>query len=52
MNAAEAEAFLPVTKEFLESILRLQPRVAAFDCDGRGNAAGRIYFPDGAPQHG
>jgi HAD superfamily phosphoserine phosphatase-like hydrolase len=29
-----AEAFLPVTNEFLDSILRLAPRVAAFDCDG------------------
>ena len=34
MNAAEAEAFLPVTNEFLDSILRLNLRVAAFDCDG------------------
>ena len=34
MNAAEAEAFLPVTNNFLESVLRLEPRVAAFDCDG------------------
>ena len=34
MNAAEAEAFPPVTNEFLDSILRLNPRVAAFDCDG------------------
>jgi HAD superfamily hydrolase (TIGR01490 family) len=34
MNAAEAEAFLPVTNEFLDSILRLELRVAAFDCDG------------------
>jgi HAD superfamily hydrolase (TIGR01490 family) len=34
MAAAEAEAFLPVTKEFLDSILRLNPRLAAFDCDG------------------
>jgi HAD superfamily phosphoserine phosphatase-like hydrolase len=34
MNAAEAEAFLPITNEFLDSILRLEPRVAAFDCDG------------------
>ena len=29
-----AEAFLPITNEFLDSILRLAPRVAAFDCDG------------------
>jgi HAD superfamily phosphoserine phosphatase-like hydrolase len=34
MNAAEAEAFLPATNEFLDSILRLNLRVAAFDCDG------------------
>jgi len=31
---AEAEAFLPATNEFLDSVLRLEPRVAAFDCDG------------------
>lgn len=29
-----AEAFLPITNEFLDSILRLAPCVAAFDCDG------------------
>ncbi len=29
-----AEAFLPTTNEFLDSVLRLAPRVAAFDCDG------------------
>jgi HAD superfamily phosphoserine phosphatase-like hydrolase len=34
MDAADAEAFLPVTNAFLDSILRLRPRVAAFDCDG------------------
>ena len=34
MNVAGAEAFLPVTNEFLDSILRLNLRVAAFDCDG------------------
>src|SRR5271169_4144966 len=34
MSAAETEAFLPVTNEFLDSILRLQPRIAAFDGDG------------------
>ena len=34
MDAAETEAFLPVTNEFLDSILRLKPRVAAFDGDG------------------
>lgn len=34
MDAAEVEAFLPATNEFLDSMVRLQPRVAAFDCDG------------------
>jgi|SRR5580704_423216 HAD superfamily phosphoserine phosphatase-like hydrolase len=34
MNAAEAEAFLPVTNQFLDAVVRLEPRVAAFDCDG------------------
>ena len=34
MSAAEAQTFLPITNDFLESILRLKPRVAAFDCDG------------------
>jgi len=46
MNAAEAEAFLPVTNEFLESVLRLEPRVAAFDCDGTlwsGDAGERFF---------
>jgi phosphoserine phosphatase len=32
MNAADT--FLPATNEFLDSVVRLQPRVAAFDCDG------------------
>src|ERR1700676_3341159 len=46
MNAAEAAAFLPATNEFLDSILRLQPRVAAFDCDGTlwsGDAGERFF---------
>jgi HAD superfamily phosphoserine phosphatase-like hydrolase len=46
MNAAEAEAFLPVTNEFLASILRLQPRLVAFDCDGTlwsGDAGERFF---------
>ena len=34
MNAAEAQVFLPATTQFLDSILRLEARVAAFDCDG------------------
>ena len=46
MNAAEAEAFLPATREFLDSVIRLQPRVAAFDCDGTlwaGDAGERFF---------
>jgi HAD superfamily phosphoserine phosphatase-like hydrolase len=46
MNAAEAEAFLPITNEFLDSILRLGLRVAAFDCDGTlwsGDAGERFF---------
>lgn len=46
MNAAETEAFLPTTNEFLKSILRLEPRVAAFDCDGTlwaGDAGERFF---------
>jgi HAD superfamily phosphoserine phosphatase-like hydrolase len=46
MNAAEAEAFLPATLEFLDAVLRLQPSVAAFDCDGTlwaGDAGERFF---------
>jgi len=46
MDAAETEAFLPVTNEFLDSILRLAPRIAAFDCDGTlwaGDAGERFF---------
>ena len=46
MNAAESETFLPVTNEFLDSILRLKLRVAAFDCDGTlwsGDAGERFF---------
>jgi HAD superfamily phosphoserine phosphatase-like hydrolase len=60
MNAAEAEGFLPATNEFLDSVLRLDPHVAAFDCDGTlwaGDAGERFFdwelreddvFPDPA----
>jgi HAD superfamily phosphoserine phosphatase-like hydrolase len=34
MTTKTAESFLPATQEFLESIVQLAPRVAAFDCDG------------------
>jgi phosphoserine phosphatase len=46
MDAAEAQAFLPVTNEFLDSVIRLAPRVAAFDCDGTlwsGDAGERFF---------
>jgi phosphoserine phosphatase len=46
MNAIRTEAFLPVTNDFLDSILQLHPRVAAFDCDGTlwsGDAGERFF---------
>lgn len=46
MDAAEVEAFLPATNEFLDSMVSLQPRVAAFDCDGTlwsGDAGERFF---------
>jgi phosphoserine phosphatase len=46
MDAAEVDAFLPATNRFLDSIVRLQPRVAAFDCDGTlwsGDAGERFF---------
>src|ERR1700685_4851114 len=46
MSTAETETFLPATNEFLDSILRLQPCVAAFDCDGTlwsGDAGERFF---------
>jgi HAD superfamily phosphoserine phosphatase-like hydrolase len=46
MDATEAQAFLPVTNQFLDSVLRLEPRVAAFDCDGTlwsGDAGERFF---------
>jgi HAD superfamily hydrolase (TIGR01490 family) len=53
MAAAEAEAFLPVTKEFLDSILRLNLRVAAFDCDGTlwSGDVGERFFDWELKQH-
>jgi phosphoserine phosphatase len=46
MNAAGTETFLPTTKAFLDSVLRLGLRVAAFDCDGTlwGGDAGERFF--------
>lgn len=46
MVAAEADAFLPATRDFIESVIRLQPKVAAFDCDGTlwsGDAGERFF---------
>jgi HAD superfamily phosphoserine phosphatase-like hydrolase len=46
MNAAGTQTFLPGTDQFLDSILRLGPRVAAFDCDGTlwsGDAGERFF---------
>ena len=46
MDLAKAETFHPVTNEFLDSVLRLDPRVAAFDCDGTlwaGDAGERFF---------
>ena len=46
MNAAQRPKHLTRTNEFLDSILRLEPRVAAFDCDGTlwsGDAGERFF---------
>jgi phosphoserine phosphatase len=46
MDAAETQTFLPLTNQFLDSILRLDLRVAAFDCDGTlwsGDAGERFF---------
>jgi phosphoserine phosphatase len=46
MSAAEAETFSPVTSQFLDSVLALNPHVAAFDCDGTlwaGDAGERFF---------
>ena len=46
MNATEAQTLLPRTRQFIDSILQLEPRVAAFDCDGTlwaGDAGERFF---------
>src|SRR5580658_2326696 len=46
MDAAEAQTFRPLTKQFLDSVLRLDAQVAAFDCDGTlwsGDAGERFF---------
>jgi phosphoserine phosphatase len=46
MKTSGAHAFNPSQHEFLESVLRLNPRVAAFDCDGTlwSGDAGETFF--------
>src|SRR5208282_1208397 len=34
MSSTDANAIHPTARQFLDSVLRLEPRVAAFDCDG------------------
>jgi HAD superfamily phosphoserine phosphatase-like hydrolase len=46
MKIAEAQPLPPAARQFIESILRLRPRVAAFDCDGTlwsGDAGERFF---------
>ena len=46
MKTFQAETRYPTTREFLESVLRLEPRIAAFDCDGTlwsGDAGERFF---------
>jgi len=46
MDALQAQTFLSATNEFLDSVVRLVPRVAAFDCDGTlwsGDAGERFF---------
>jgi HAD superfamily phosphoserine phosphatase-like hydrolase len=45
-KAPSVETFLPAASQFLDSVLRLEPRVAAFDCDGTlwsGDAGERFF---------
>jgi HAD superfamily phosphoserine phosphatase-like hydrolase len=45
-NAPAVDTFLPATTQFLDSVLGLAPRVAAFDCDGTlwsGDAGERFF---------
>jgi len=46
MGALDTEPFLPVSGNFLNSVLQLRPQVAAFDCDGTlwsGDAGERFF---------
>jgi HAD superfamily phosphoserine phosphatase-like hydrolase len=45
-NTVEAQSFQPATNEFLDTVVALRPRVAAFDCDGTlwsGDAGERFF---------
>jgi phosphoserine phosphatase len=46
MDAVKAPATQPAMSDFLDAVLRLQPRVAAFDCDGTlwSGDAGEGFF--------
>lgn len=46
MNTIGAETIHPAGQAFVESVLRLKPRVAAFDCDGTlwSGDAGETFF--------
>ena len=46
MDTASTEALNPTATQFTESVLRLAPRVAAFDCDGTlwSGDAGETFF--------
>jgi len=46
MDSTSTEAIYPTATQFIESVLRLAPRVAAFDCDGTlwSGDAGETFF--------
>lgn len=46
MDTASTEAIYPTATQFIDSVLRLSPRVAAFDCDGTlwSGDAGETFF--------
>jgi HAD superfamily phosphoserine phosphatase-like hydrolase len=46
MRTSGAHTFHPAARQFLESVLRLTPKVAAFDCDGTlwSGDAGEAFF--------
>ena len=46
MDTASPETTFPTSTQFVDSVLRLAPRVAAFDCDGTlwSGDAGETFF--------